>query len=107
MFQQLFATRSQRQCLRTQLLKATCSNGKFCSFFVCFVCFCCCCFFGYGSFDREADTREVVLVFVLSRSEEGIASFTFQEGNLFSKVYFPESSDIDVQLSWPGVLSII
>ena len=64
-------------------------------------------FSGSGSFDYGANTREAVLIFILSRSEEGIASFTFQEGNLFSKVYFPESSDIDVQLSWPGVLSII
>ena len=56
-------------------------------------------FSGDGSFDHEADTREAVLVLVLSRPEEGIARSIFPEGALFRKAYFAEGSDINVQPS--------
>ena len=56
-------------------------------------------FSGDGSFDHEADTKEAVLVLVLPRPEEDIAYSIFLEGILFRKVYFAESSNIDVQSS--------
>ena len=56
-------------------------------------------FSGDGSFDHEADTREVALILVLPRPEEGIACCIFPEGALFHKVYLAEGSDINVQLS--------
>ena len=43
--------------------------------------------------------REVALVFVLPRPEEGIACSIFPEGALFRKAYFAEGSDINVQPS--------
>ena len=56
-------------------------------------------FFGNGSFDHEANTRVVAFVLVLPRTEEGAACSILQKGALFSKVYFAESSNINVQLS--------
>ena len=56
-------------------------------------------FSGSGSFDPEADARVAALVLVLPRPEEGIAFSILHEGVLFSKVYFAESNNIDVQLS--------
>ena len=56
-------------------------------------------FSGDGSFDHEADTREAALVLVLLRAEKGIACSIFPEEALFRKVYFAESSDINVQPS--------
>ena len=40
-------------------------------------------FSGSGSFDYGANTREAVLIFILSRSEEGIACSILCEGALF------------------------
>ena len=37
-------------------------------------------FFGSGSFDHEADTRETALVLFLPRPEEGIAYISLREG---------------------------
>ena len=56
-------------------------------------------FSGDGSFDHEAETREMVLVLVLSRPEEGIAYSIFSEGALFRKVFFAEGSNTNVQPS--------
>ena len=60
-------------------------------------------FSGNGSFDHKTDTREAALVLVLPRQEEDIASRVLRGGALFRKVYFAESSNIDVQpSSFPG-----
>ena len=56
-------------------------------------------FSGDGRFDHEADTKEVALVLVLPRPEEGIALSIFPEGALFRKAYFAEGSGINVQPS--------
>ena len=56
-------------------------------------------FSGYGSFDHETDTTEAALVLFLPRPEEGIASSILREGDLFSKAYFADSSNIDIQPS--------
>ena len=55
-------------------------------------------FSGDGSFDHEAETREMVLVLVFLRLElveEGIACSIFPEAALFHKTYF----NINVQPS--------
>ena len=56
-------------------------------------------FSGNGSFDHEADTREVALVLVLPRLEEGIACSILCDGALFRKAYLAESGNIDVHQS--------
>ena len=56
-------------------------------------------FSGNGSFDYEADNKDVALVLVPPRPEEGLACSIFPEEALFCKAYFTESSDIDVQPS--------
>ena len=56
-------------------------------------------FSGNGSFEHEADTKEAALVLVLPRSEGGIAYSILREGALFSKAYFADSSNINVQRS--------
>ena len=56
-------------------------------------------FSGTGSFDHEADTREAALVFVPSKSEEGVVGSILREGALFGTAYIAESSYIKVQPS--------
>ena len=54
---------------------------------------------GNGSVDHESYTGEAALVLVFHRLEEGVACSTQRERALFGKVYFADSSHIDVQPS--------
>ena len=56
-------------------------------------------FSGNGSFDHECNKREVALVLVFPRPEEGLTCYVLLEGALSGKAYFAESTNIDVQPS--------